>query len=148
MKVSRGACALALAAALLAAGCGSGKKKPAAPKTKAQYAALVVPICQDLHVKLETLSVHLTDLETAIREAVHLAEATNAKLRTIPAPPGDPVPGEWLHWRELMTSYVKQEVEAAPYSKTRKAASAAENNAKNKARSIARNYGLGVCAQL
>ncbi|HTZ63796.1 MAG TPA: hypothetical protein VMB51_06800 [Solirubrobacteraceae bacterium] len=140
-----GSGAALLAATGVMAGCGSGGSSTTGAPTKAQYVARVTAVCNALMRRTETISEGGHSFEAAVREIVDAHEQADRQLRAIPLPDPSTVPAEWLHWRETATSAMRRAIDAKPYSHERSAASADEFKANEKARAVARVYGLSAC---
>jgi len=135
----------ALVAITVVAGCGSSSTGSSGTPTKAQYIARVSAICTALEHRAETISASAHSLEAGIREVVDAYEHADAQLRAIPLPAPGTVPAEWLHWRETATAAARRAIDAPAYSHARTAASHEEFIAKEKARGLAKTYGLAAC---
>ncbi len=140
-----GAAAASLVAAAVVAGCGSGGSSTAGAPTKAQYIARVTAVCTALTERSEAISAGAHNFEAAVREIVDAYEQADRQLRAIALPASSTGPEEWLHWRETATSAMRGAIDAKPYSHARTAASADEFKANEKARALAKAYGLSAC---
>jgi hypothetical protein len=134
----------ALVAVLVVAGCGGSSSTSGAP-TKAQYIARVSAVCSALTHRADAISEAAHNFEAAVREVVTAYEHADAQLRAIPRPASDTVPSEWLHWRETGTAAMRRAIDAKAYSHERTVASSEEFKAREKARILAKGYGLAAC---
>ncbi len=135
----------ALVATAVVAGCGSGGSSTTGAPTKAQYIARVTAVCNELMRHTETISEGGHGFEAAVREIVNAHEQADRQLRAISLPASSTMAAEWLHWRETATSAMRRAIDAKPYSHERTAASADEFKANEKARALAKAYGLSAC---
>jgi hypothetical protein len=143
-----GAGAASLAAVAVAAGCGSsGNSSTTSTPTKAQYIARVTVVCTALTQRSEAISAGAHNFEAAVREIVDAYEQADRQLRAIPLPASSTAPAEWLHWRATATAAMRRAIDAKPYSHERTAASADEFKANEKARGLAKAYGLSACVR-
>jgi hypothetical protein len=127
-----------------AGGCGSTK---AGGITKAQYIARANAVCLAYEARRRALSVSAKTFRTALSEIDSAHQQADLQLQAIPKPASDPIPAEWLHWRELRTAAAKRTLETKPGSAENKAATLAENTDFEKARTLAKAYGLTVCSR-
>jgi hypothetical protein len=140
-----GARGLAVVFAVVAAGgCGSTK---AGGITKAQYIARANAVCLAYEAKRVALSVSAKTLRIAVREINLAQQQSDVQLQAIPKPGSDPAPSEWLHWRQLATGDTKRALDSQPGSAANQAASLAEHTDREKARALAKAYGLTVCSR-
>jgi hypothetical protein len=135
---------LAVGALLLGCG-GSGHATKA---ERASYIERVNAECQVLEeqfLRLSTrlLSGHAVSVPQKLREGVKFAEENNARIRAIPVPKGDKIPGEFLRWREAVYAAIKKFVNAKPKSAEFKQGIEEEALAKRKARELVQAYGFG-----
>jgi hypothetical protein len=138
----------ALVAVMLVAGCGSSSSSgTSSTPTKAEYIARVSAVCKALEQRAETISAGAHNLEDAVRKVLDAYEQADAQLRAIPLPTPDTVPSEWLHLRETATAESRRAIDAPRFSHARAAASSEEFTAKEKARALAKAYGLAACVR-
>jgi hypothetical protein len=129
---------------LVASGCGSTK---AGGITKAQYIARANAVCRAYEAKRVALSASANTLRIAVSEVNLAQQQSDVQLQAIPKPASDPVPSEWLHWRQLATADTRKVLDTQPGSAANKAAGSAEQTDREKARALAKAYGLTVCAR-
>jgi hypothetical protein len=127
-----------------AGGCGSTK---AGGITKAQYIARANAVCLAYEAKRRVLSASAKTLRIAITEIDLAHRQSDVQLQAIPKPASDPLPSEWLHWRELATADSKKTLETQPGSAANHIAAVAEHTDFEKARAFAKAYGLTVCSR-
>jgi hypothetical protein len=127
-----------------AGGCGSTK---AGGITKAQYIARANAVCLAYEAKRQALAASAKTFRIAVSEVNLAHQQSDVQLQAVPKPASDPVPSEWLHWRQLETADTKTTLDTQPGSAANQAAAVAEHTDREKARALAKAYGLTVCSR-
>jgi outer membrane murein-binding lipoprotein Lpp len=140
MRVRQLCLALALASMLLV-GCGGSGGAP----SKEQYAAKLNSACRRLEAKVSSLTANSQPFLTKVREVLAAKERAFREFETIPKPSSDASPSEWLHWSEAANAAIKEVLKTKPHTAANSAANEREFTATEKARAIAKSYGLSSC---
>ncbi len=143
MRLGLAAGALTLLVAL--SGCGSSSSST---PSKQQYLAKVDAVCRKLEQQAGVLTGNSQPFLSKIREVMHAKELGYHQIRAIRMPAQSSVPSEWLHWSELANSAVDEILKTKPHTAANAAANERQFKAAEKARTLARSYGLQTCIRL